>query len=106
MSLLSKLDIKIDLHQFQSTLNLLKNSIEDFEGYTTRFRNSTRGKLDSFNSDFISKVDRLLDNMKNDMSSEMLDELRWIHAAAEGILKRMKHADEELGMSIRGASSS
>jgi hypothetical protein len=106
VSRLSKLNIKIDLIQFQSTLNLLKNSIEDFEGYTKRFRNHTRGRLDNFNSDFISIVDSLLDNMKDDMSSDMLDELRWIYAAADGILQSMKQVDDELAKSIKGASSS
>lgn len=102
---MSKPDIKIDMDSFQSTLDLLKNSIDEFKSYTTSFRDNTRDQLGSFKSDFIDKVDALLDNMKNDMNTDLVDKLNWIHQSGQSILDEMRRSDEEISSVIKGVSS-
>lgn len=79
--------------------------MDEFRSYTDSFRNGTRDQLKSFNSDFIEKVDAVLDNMKDDINSDLLKNLEDIHRAGKKILDEMKQADEEVGEMIRSGPS-
>jgi hypothetical protein len=98
-------EIKLDLSNLKSALKKLDASIDDFESYTTSFRTSTMDRLKDFNSDFISKVDALLDNMKNDINSDLMEQLRNVHAAGDSLLITMRDTDELIAGKIRGGDS-
>lgn len=95
-------EIKLDISNLETALKKLDTSIIDFESYTTSFRKSTMNLLKDFNSDFISKVDALLDNMKDDMSSELMTQLESIHIAGQELLATMQETDELIAQKIRG----
>ncbi len=94
--------IKIDLENLQKTLQSLESSINEFESYTTTFRDGTRDKLKPMNSDFIEKMDALLDNMKNDINTDFIEKLNNIYEMGEAILVDIKETDEEIGKIIQG----
>ncbi|MEH7180119.1 DUF5344 family protein [Neobacillus vireti] len=95
-------EIKLDIESLQSTLNELKKSIEDFKSYTTTFNSNTRNQLESFNSDFIEKVDGLLENMNDNMNTDLIKNVNAIHKAGEELLRNMKETDEKIGESFWG----
>ncbi|WP_243291859.1 YwqI/YxiC family protein [Bacillus sp. FJAT-47783] len=95
--------IKIDTNELQMVLNKLDTAMDEFTSYTTTFRENTRNQLKGFHSDFIDQVDALLDNMNDDINTDLLKTINKIHQAGEELLKNMKNADEGLGESIRGA---
>ncbi|MGG4179196.1 hypothetical protein ABEW03_07790 [Virgibacillus pantothenticus] len=97
--------IKVDFIELQKIIDDLRAAIDDFEGYTTDFRSNTRDRLKSFQSDFISKMDGLLDNMNNDVNQDLSKQMEEIYQAGVALLKGMKEVDEELGAAIGGDSS-
>ncbi|NBJ71619.1 MULTISPECIES: hypothetical protein [Clostridia] len=97
--------IKVDFIELQKIIDELRAAIDDFEGYTTDFRSNTRDRLKSFHSDFISKMDGLLDNMNNDVNQDLSKQMEEIHQAGVALLKGMKEVDEELGAAIGGDGS-
>lgn len=97
--------IKVNFIALQKIIDELRVAIDDFEGYTTDFRSNTRDRLKTFNSDFISKVDGLLDNMNNDVNQDLVKQMEEIHQAGVALLKGMKEVDEELGAAIGGEGS-
>ncbi|KAB7667716.1 hypothetical protein [Bacillus sp. B1-b2] len=98
-------NIKMDVHDLQATLQKLESSMDEFRSYTDNFRSGTRDQLKSFNSDFIEKVDAVLENMNDDINSDLLKNLEDIHRAGKKILDEMKKADEEVGEMIRSGQS-
>ena len=102
---LAKSEIKLDIADLESTLDRLDSSIEEFTSYTTSFRSHTRDRLKAFNSDFIDKVDALLDNMNDDMNSDLIDQLNAIHQSGKALLNNMKEVDEEISTKIGSGSS-
>jgi hypothetical protein len=94
--------IKLDTIQLAMILDNLKASMEDFESYTTTFRTQTRDQLDGFQSDFASKASELLTNMRDDVKSDLLDQLTNLHACGESILTGMKEQDEALSQGMQG----
>lgn len=95
----------MDVHDLQATLQKLESSMDEFRSYTDNFRSGTRDQLKSFNSDFIEKVDAVLENMNDDINSDLLKNLEDIHRAGKKILDEMKKADEEVGEMIRSGQS-
>lgn len=102
---LAKSEIKLDLANLDSTLDRLKSSMEEFTSYTTSFRSNTRDRLKAFNSDFIDKVDALLDNMNDDRNSDLIDQWKAIHQGGKAILDNMKEVDEKISEKIGSGSS-
>lgn len=102
---LAKSEIKLDLANLDSTLDRLKSSMEEFTSYTTSFRSNTRDRLKAFNSDFIDKVDALLDNMNDDRNSDLIDQRKAIHQGGKAILDNMKEVDEKISEKIGSGSS-
>lgn len=102
---LAKSEIKLDLANLDSTLDRLKSSMEEFTSYTTSFRSNTRDRLKAFNSDFIDKVDALLDNMNDDRNSDLIDQRKAIHQGGKAILDNMKEVDEKISKKIGSGSS-
>lgn len=98
-------DIKLDVANLETALDQLNESIEVFESYTTTFNQSTRDRFDSFNSDFIAKVDGLLDNMNDDMSSDLLEQLKAIYQTGDALLTTMRETDEFIAGEIGSGSS-
>jgi ABC-type transporter Mla subunit MlaD len=97
--------IKLDLLELQAALDSLQTSIDDFTSYTTTFASNTRDQLTSFNSDFIEKVDALLDNTNDDINTNLLKKLKLIHEAGEKLSVDMKTTDEEISQIIKSGSS-
>ncbi|WP_110928129.1 hypothetical protein [Bacillus massiliglaciei] len=97
--------IKMDIRELQATLQTLQSSIDEFSSYTDTFRTGTRNQLKNFNSDFIEKVDAILDYMNNDINQDLVKNTDDVHAAGKGILEEMKKADEEVGRAIRSGQS-
>ncbi|APH03817.1 hypothetical protein [Bacillus weihaiensis] len=97
--------IKMSVHDLQTTLQTLQSSIEEFSSYTDTFRTGTRDQLKNFNSDFIEKVDAILDNMNDDINKDLLKDMYAIHAAGKEMLEEMKKADEEASELIRSGQS-
>lgn len=102
---LAKSEIKLDLANLDSTLDRLKSSMEGFTSYTTSFCSNTRDRLKAFNSDFIDKVDALLDNMNDDRNSDLIDQWKAIHQGGKAILDNMKEVDEKISEKIGSGSS-
>ncbi|MBA4538737.1 hypothetical protein H1Z61_16790 [Bacillus aquiflavi] len=98
-------EIKLHLEELQTTLNQLQTGMNEFTSYTTTFRSNTRDRLKNFHSDFIAKVDVLLDNMNNDVNQDLIKQLQEIYQAGKTLLESMKQVDEELGEAIGGDRS-
>ncbi|USK34060.1 YwqI/YxiC family protein [Bacillus sp. F19] len=94
-------EIKLDKESLQSTLNELKKAIDNFNSYTTTFNSNTRNQLESFNSDFIEKVDTLLENMTDNVNTDLIKNMNAIHKVGEELLRNMKETDEEISDAIR-----
>ncbi|MFU0789013.1 hypothetical protein [Virgibacillus proomii] len=103
--MVSAQEIKLNLIELRKIIQQLQIGIDDFTGYTTTFRSNTRGRLKSFHSDFIDKVDALLDNMNNDINQDLIYQMEEIHQAGKILLESMKQLDEELGEAIGGNGS-
>ncbi|MBT2216284.1 hypothetical protein KK120_10655 [Virgibacillus dakarensis] len=97
--------IKIDFVELQNILSQLRTGIDDFTGYTTTFRSNTSDRLEAFNSDFIAKVDALLDNMNNDVNQDLVNQMETIYQAGKAVLDGMKQVDEEAAKAIGGDGS-
>ncbi|MDQ0227328.1 hypothetical protein CHH83_25240 [Bacillus sp. 7586-K] len=102
---MAKPDIKLDINELQAALNSLQSGIDDFKSYTTTFRDSTRDQLKSFNSDFIDKLDGVLDNMNDDINTSLLENLESIKKVGEKIIEEMQSADEQIGQKIKSGTS-
>lgn len=90
---------------FNHSLDKLRNSMDDFNSYTTTFRSSTQERLDGFNSDFISKMDDVLKSMNNDVNQDLLEEMEQLHQEGKAIYDTMKMLDEEAAKAIGGDQS-
>ncbi|WP_110927752.1 hypothetical protein [Bacillus massiliglaciei] len=97
--------IKMDIRELQAALQTLQSSINEFSSYTDTFRTGTRNQLKNFHSDFIEKVDAILDYMNNDINTDLVKNMNDVHAAGKGILEEMKKADEEVSKAIRSGQS-
>ncbi|AYV66668.1 MULTISPECIES: hypothetical protein [Niallia] len=97
--------IKMDIRELQATLQTLQSSIDEFSSYTDTFRTGTRNQLKNFHSDFIDKVDAILDHMNNDVNKELVKNMHAVYTAGKSILEEMTKADEEIGKDIRSGQS-
>ncbi len=96
--------IKLDLNSLENTLNQLRNGIDDFKNYSTTFRSSTQDRLAGFNSDFVSKVDALLNSMNDDVNEDLINRMEMIYQEGKTIFDIMKKLDEEVAEAIGGNS--
>ncbi|MDQ0233142.1 hypothetical protein [Metabacillus malikii] len=103
---MAKAEIKLDINELKAALDSLQQGIDDFTSYTTSFRNGTRDQLKSFNSDFIDKLDALLDNMNDDINTSLLENLNSIKKVGEQIIEQMQSTDEQIGQKIKSGASS
>lgn len=97
--------IKLDLVSLEEILNQLRNSVDELTNYTTTFRTSTSDRMAGFNSDFISKMDALLNSMKDDVDQELINQMEMTYQEGKAIFDTMQLVDEEAANAIGGDQS-
>lgn len=97
--------IKLDLVSLEKILNQLRNSVDELTDYTTTFRTSTSDRMVGFNSDFISKMDALLNSMKDDVDQELINQMEMTYQEGKAIFDTMQMVDEKAANAIGGDQS-
>lgn len=88
--------IKVDVDDLRGELNNLSRAMADFEPYSTNFIKNTVNSLDSFNSDFISKIKSTLNNMTDTKAPTLLSNLQDFYTSLDTLLKDFETADKNI----------
>lgn len=95
-----KEELDVDLLELKKSANNLKNAIEKYEAYSKNPFEEDLEELDKMNSDFISKLYYMLDEINGD-AVELSDDYKNIAKIAAEISKNFKKVDEEQAQSIK-----
>jgi len=68
-------EIKIDVDGLTEDIQTLKTGISDFESYSVGFFEDVVESLSPFNSDFIKRISRTLENMRDNRTPELQTKL-------------------------------
>lgn len=95
-------DIKLNLIELETQLNALHASIETLRPYTNSFISETMNLFETFNSDFISKMDDVMKHLSNDTAKTLIDKAEKIHNETKIVYEEFKEADEAISNSMGG----
>ncbi|MFQ8920863.1 MAG: hypothetical protein ACLR60_03135 [Clostridium paraputrificum] len=99
---MSNKEIHIDLQELETQLNTLNSSIEKLRPYTNSFVSETMNIFETFNSDFIDKMNDVIKRLSSDTAKNILEKAEKIHSETKIIYDEFKEADEKISNSIGG----
>ena len=70
---MSNKEIHIDLQELETQLNTLNSSIEKLRPYTNSFVSETMNIFETFNSDFIDKMNDVIKRLSSDTAKNILE---------------------------------
>lgn len=68
-------DLEINFDDLEEELEKLSKAISVFEPYSKNFIDNTKESFSGFNSDFISKLEETLDNMRDTKAPQLVKDL-------------------------------
>lgn len=95
-------DLEIDFKSLQSEINKLDKAISTFEPYSTNFVKDTLGMLEGFNSDFISKMEALLNDMRDTEAPKLVKELKDYNRAIKQAAEAFETEDKKYASIMGG----
>lgn len=95
-------DLEVDFKRLESELTKLDKAIKTFEPYSKDFMENTLKIMEGFNSDFISKMEETLDNMRDTEAPKLVEELRSYSSAVGQAKDAFKDVDKEYAKDMKG----
>lgn len=86
----------VKVEEINHQLQRFKNAIDTFKPYTDNFISKAAGSLDGMNSDFISKMQKTLNNMTDSTAPEMLNKAIELYSKAKAAIDSLTEVDEEI----------
>lgn len=99
---MSNKEINVNLRELETQLNSLNSSIEKLKPYTNSFVSETMNIFETFNSDFISKMNDVIKHLSSDTAKNIIEKAENIHSETKIIYEEFKEADEKLSNFIGG----
>lgn len=94
--------VKIDVVAFEMEIERLSRAIEEFRPYSKKFMNETSDKIDKFNSDFITEIQRTLRFMEDTKAPELLAKLERVEELSRLVLEEFVKVDDEIATKNKG----
>lgn len=95
-------DLELDFVSLQSEIEKLDKAIKRFEPYSKGFINSTLKTFDGFNSDFISKMEDLLNDMRDTEAPKLVKELNEFSLAIKQAVEAFQSQDAQYAKMMGG----
>lgn len=86
----------VDIDAIRPELSVLKSGMETFKGYSGQFLKESAGSLDDMNSDFVSKIQKVLKNMKDSRASRLMAEIEGYVTVADAVVRGFETMDDEM----------
>jgi hypothetical protein len=88
--------IKLHIQQINEELARFNSAANMFRPYSQGFINNTRNKLEGFNSDFIDKMKKLLENMTDTGAPKLLEKADMLYRTTKGAVDSFEEVDKTL----------
>lgn len=95
-------DLELDFVSLQSEMEKLDKAIKRFEPYSKGFIDSTLQTFEGFNSDFISKMEDLLNDMRDTEAPKLVKELNEFSTAIKQAVEAFQSQDAQYAKSMGG----
>ena len=89
--------IDIDTKALKREAEKLNTAISSFEGYTKNYLGSAKDSLKGMNSDFITQLERTLDNMGDDSNPKAIKKIKEFANKINAIAAAFEEQDKNLG---------
>lgn len=96
-------NIDLDYETIESELEKLKNAIHTFEPYSKNFITNTMNMMDGFHSDFTSKMEAALDNMRDTKAPKLITDLNLYQAAVKEAMDLFQQLDQSYATNLESA---
>lgn len=95
-------DLDLNFTEITSQLEKLDKAISDFEPYSKNFVSDTLKSFEGFNSDFISKMETTLDNMRDTEAPKLIKELKSFSKAIKEMSEAFNDVDAQYATGMKG----
>lgn len=96
-------DLKLDYETIDLELENLKKAIQTFEPYSKDFISNTMKVMDGMHSDFTSKMEAALDNMRDTKAPKLITDLNLYQAAVREAMDLYQQLDQSYTSTLASA---
>ena len=93
--------IKVELDSLKEDLNGLSSAMENFRPYCQDYISNISDSLDDFNSDFISQIIDILNNMKDTKAPDLMKNLEEFYKNLKDIVEGFEETDVAIADSTK-----
>lgn len=98
-------NVDLDYKTIESELEKLKRAIHIFEPYSKNFITNTMNVLDGFHSDFTSKMEAALDNMRDTKAPKLIIDLNLYQTAVREAMDLFQQLDQTYATKLKSVEA-